>query len=70
MNNLIKYFVASRMLRKLLVRFQRGLGENTLRMCVIILPNLGGKASVSDSRSYGRNRFWIADIEDRSKEVA
>ena len=34
------------------------------------LDSLGGKASVSDSRSYGRNRFWIANIEEGSKEVA
>lgn len=70
MNNLIKYFVASRMLRKLLVRFQRGLDENTLRMCVIILPNLGGKATLSNARSYGSSRFWMESEEKHAVEVA
>lgn len=70
MNNLIKYFVASRMLRKLLVRFQRGLGENTFRMCVIILPNFGGKASVSSARSYKGSRLWIDKTEGRILKAA
>lgn len=34
------------------------------------IDSLGGKATVRSSRSYGRSRFWLANLEDRHGHAA